>query len=115
MPALQYQKLDADTESVRLLRVFPGDASDVIRCELEHADLTDRPTFVALSYAWSLESGHGYIERDGMPMQVGKNLLDFLYRFRAHAAGVDTLLWVDAICAHRSVHTRNAQPANFFI
>lgn len=37
---------------IRLLRILPDGASDVMRCELQVTELADSPPFEALSYVW---------------------------------------------------------------
>jgi hypothetical protein len=54
MSAFQYEQLNVNRKTVRLLRVLPGRAYSTIECELHHADLDDKPNFVALSYTWDL-------------------------------------------------------------
>jgi hypothetical protein len=68
MPALQYQNLNANTKSVRHFRVLSGDPNDVIKCELEDADLDNEPRFIPLSHTWSSKSGHAFVECDGISM-----------------------------------------------
>jgi hypothetical protein len=99
MSAFQYEQLNVNRKTVRLLRVLPGRAYSTIECELHHADLDDKPNFVALSYTWDSGSGSKDIKRSGQFKKVGKNLWNFLYRFRQRSSMLGTLLWVDALCA----------------
>jgi hypothetical protein len=98
MPALRYQRLDRSKKTIRLLTVLPGDEREPIRCELTHADLDDRPPYIALSYTWDHDGRYDELECNGVVIQASKNLCDFLRQFRLWDAALGIQLWVDAIC-----------------
>jgi hypothetical protein len=53
--AIGYRKLDLPTNEIRLIRLLPAPATAnyaAIRCVLEHASLSNPPSFIALSYQW---------------------------------------------------------------
>lgn len=102
MSALLYEPLDPTRKSVRLIEVLPGTTGDSIRCQLTHADLDDRPSYIALSYTWD-HNEYESIECSGAPFRVGRNLWNFLHRFREWDAARGTRLWVDAICMQESM------------
>lgn len=113
MAALGYRQLDRTKRSTRLLSVTPDDPEDQIRCQLTHADLAEHPSFIALSYTW--DQGGGLVEIDccGTTIQVGKNLRNFLYRFRIWDAGRGIRLWIDALCM--SLPRCGKNQANLFL
>jgi len=98
MAALSYTQLDRSKKTIRLLTVAPGDPEEQIRCELTHADLDESPSFIALSYTWDQGGGQDEIQCCGNVVQVGKNLRNFLYRFRVWDEGRGSRLWIDALC-----------------
>lgn len=98
MTALRYRSLYKSKKTIWLLHVLPGGPNDLIRCELEHVDLDEGPSYIALSYTWDHGGGHDELELCGVQTQVGKNLLNFLRRFRKVNEGYGTRLWIDALC-----------------
>lgn len=98
MTPLHYEHLDPSKKSIRLLTVHPGKTGEMITCDLSHANLEEKPAYISLSYTWKLGGGHGTIECCGVLIQVGKNLWNFLNRFREWNATRNTRLWIDAIC-----------------
>ena len=100
MEALGYTQLDRSKKTIRLLTVTPGDPDDQIQCQLTHADLDERPSFIALSYTWDQGGGHDEIECGGRTIQIGRNLRKFLHRFRIWDEGRGSRLWIDALCMY---------------
>jgi hypothetical protein len=100
MAALVYRPLDPNINSIRLLRVCPGEVHEPLQCVLLHAELHDRLLYHALSYTWSLDSGKCNIQCDGVDIEIGKNLWNFLRRFRSWNADGSANLWIDAICEY---------------
>jgi hypothetical protein len=96
MAAVNYRQLDRTKKSIRLLTVTPGNSDDQIQCELTHADLDENPSFIALSYTWDQGGGYDVIECCGTTINVGKNLRNFLCRFRIWDEGRGNRLWIDA-------------------
>jgi hypothetical protein len=95
MPALQYKPLDKSKRSTRLLTVKKASGYAEITCELREIDLEDQPRFIALSYTWNTGGGLDSLTCNGTTVQAGKNLCDFLRRFRTDH---DLPLWIDALC-----------------
>lgn len=83
---------------VRLVTLKAGPASDLIRCDLEVAELQSRP-FEALSYVWGDENDQHVIDCGGEPLSVRKNLFVALRNLRDPE--VDRTLWIDAICINQ--------------
>ena len=54
-----YTPLSASKGEIRLLRVFGGDPTDSLRCDLEIVSLLadPKPTYEAISYCWGEVSG----------------------------------------------------------
>ncbi|KAH6875995.1 heterokaryon incompatibility protein-domain-containing protein [Alternaria rosae] len=116
MAALGYTQLDRSKKTIRLLTVAPGDPQEQIRCELTHADLDEHPSFIALSYTWDQGGGLAEIQCCGEAVQVGKNLRNFLRRFRVWDEGRGNRLWIDALCINQcDVHERNHQVGQMHI
>ncbi|KAF2828878.1 HET-domain-containing protein, partial [Ophiobolus disseminans] len=107
MPALQYTPLDSSKRSTRLLRVEKASGDAEITCELREIDLEDQPQFIALSYTWNTGGGLDSLTCNGTTVQAGKNLCDFLRRFRIDH---ELPLWVDALCIDQeNIDERNHQ------
>lgn len=101
MTALLYDSLDKSKKTIRLLHVLPGEPDDLVRCKLEHVDLDDCPSYVALSYTRNQGGGQEELELCKVKIQVGKNLLQFLRRFRIWDSDRGTRIWIDALCKHK--------------
>ncbi|KAH7396758.1 heterokaryon incompatibility protein-domain-containing protein [Phaeosphaeria sp. MPI-PUGE-AT-0046c] len=122
MPRHSHVPLHAKGKSTRLLEVQLGPACEHIRCTLSQHNLDNMPPYVALSYTWNQGSERRHIDCDGLDLEVGDNLWQFLFEFRKresirqyHSGQSETNishLWVDAICIDQSnVHERNDQVA----
>lgn len=107
MPPFLYRPLDPNNNTIRLLRVYPGDTHEPLRCLLLHANLRDGLPYHALSYTWSLDNGKRNVQCNGVDIEIGKNLWDFLHRFRSWNIGGDAALWIDAICEYVSMRLVN--------
>lgn len=97
-----------DEAVIRLLKIFPGQAKDKLRCELVYSRLADRPPYKALSYCWGDEQPIVEIECDGCSFLVTPNLASALRAFRSPDS--DVVIWADAICINQSdVEEKNHQ------
>ena len=68
-----------DPLEIRLVKLYPGNSDDEVRCELEHVLLGgNKPTYTALSYAWGDTGVTDSILLDGMRYPVTVNLHSFL-------------------------------------
>jgi hypothetical protein len=124
-----YRPLPPKGEWIRIIHLLPGTFDDPIHCELEHASLGNKPTYIALSYAWGDPSvtvpiflkyrppttdstteraidGHNNQE-----FQVTVNLESGLRYLRCKKqAGT---FWIDAICINqRDLDERGLQVKN---
>jgi len=93
-------RLDLNENQIRILRLFPGQLHDPIRCELYVVYLSDRPYYEALSYAWGRPEDRRPVVINGLDVQVTVNLEAALRRLRR--ASEDRHLWVDALCINQS-------------
>jgi hypothetical protein len=97
-----YQQL-SHPDSLRLLKIFPGEESHPVRCRLETFRLRDSPPkYDALSYAWGASTKQRKIFCGNHMMNVTDNLHDALERLRYQGPGHTRLIWVDAICIDQS-------------
>lgn len=96
---LQYEHLDQQDHSIRILRLLPGRWLDNIYCELQTVSLDDNPAYHALSYVWGNPQDTGLITVNGSPFQATKNLITALRRLRSsiHLK----VFWVDAVCINQ--------------
>jgi hypothetical protein len=98
-----YSPLDRSRREVRLVR-FTRTALEnpdtTIALGLRHALLDDDIPYAAMSYVWGDASDPIQINIDNKPLFVGRNLHGGLERLRNE--GVDSWLWIDAICIQQS-------------
>lgn len=83
---------------IRLLRFVsnPATENDILRFELFHAKLSQRPQYAALSYSWGMnrEEALAITEVNGQKFEVTPNLAAALQRMVQNGISV---IWVDAI------------------
>jgi hypothetical protein len=121
LPAHNHTLLNDSKRSIRLLKLHIGSGYGPLRCTLSQHDLDDTPQYVALSYTWDRGLGRKHIECNGMDLEIGENLWQFLFEFRKKQVlrqlSVDATaeihyLWIDAICIDQSsLAERNHQVA----
>lgn len=95
-----HEPLPHAREYLRVLTVYPGNASDPIRCNLRTVSFREEPSYEALSYTWGDPIATRSIEVDGSAFQVTSNLEQALRHLRD--VENDLTLWVDAICINQS-------------
>ena len=92
-------------KSIRLLRIQPGEKTDVISADLFEAILTENPVFEALSYTWQLDSEVGKPREEiedrpilvnGKVLRVTMNLYHALLQLRQNQD--QPPIWADQIC-----------------
>jgi hypothetical protein len=88
------------THDLRLLHIEPGRFSDRIQCKLHHANLNDKPTYVALSYVWGNSAIIAPVLCNGTEVSVTVSLVNALRRLRQSVAPV--AVWVDALCINQA-------------
>jgi len=99
----QYEPIKAEEQEIRLLR-YSGHTLDTKRicCTLEHAKLTDKPVFVALSYAWGDPRNTKPIIVNGIEVEVTETLEMALQQLiTGDFLGDNVRLWVDSICINQ--------------
>jgi hypothetical protein len=101
----EYEPLDRDTDSFRLLKLLPAlDAfSGLIECLLYHSNITKEDgRYRALSYTWGPSQPKHRILLDGALFHVTGNLFQFLEMYKDVSSGIPTMsLWIDAICINQ--------------
>ncbi len=93
-----YQPL-ARSDTIRLLRLEPGQFSDKIQGTLCHANLDENPVYIALSYVWGDAAVTAPIFCNGTEVSVTVSLANALARLRKSNASV--VVWADALCIHQ--------------
>lgn len=75
-----------EPSEIRIIKLFPANFDDEIRCELEHMSLEaeDCMPYAAVSYYWGDPRGTNTILLDGQPYPVSANL----YAFLQHAQSI---------------------------
>ena len=90
--------------SIRLVRLLAGARNDIIRCEIDMADIENDLAYEAVSYVWGASEHKPSIqiscERGDSELEIPKNLEGALRRFR-HPTSTRTL-WTDSICINQS-------------
>lgn len=86
--------------SIRLLRLLPGERNSDIRCRLEFADINNLPKFGGISYTWGDPADKENIICDEGYLFVPSNLVDALRVLRREKDAL--LLWGDAACIDQS-------------
>jgi hypothetical protein len=102
---------------VRLLRIFPRNsdnhATDIIRCEIFHASMSENLEFKALSYAWGKNDKQYSILLNGLPFLVHHNLYTALLQISSWSTATPITIWIDAICIDQSnIPERSQQVRN---
>jgi len=85
-------------DEIRLLGLLPGSRSDPIVCSLNHARLSERPKYEALSYMWGPETHEKTMIINGDNREIRENLWAALSHLRY--TNRSRILWVDAICLY---------------
>jgi hypothetical protein len=122
LPSHQHIPLVANTKTIRLLQVHLKAGYESISCSLSQHSLDQKPSYIALSYTWDLGAGMRNINCDGMVLDIGQNLWNFLFEFRKkhnlrqyhswESRSKICYLWIDAICIDQSnLEERNHQVA----
>lgn len=101
MKSYEYQPIDDPKGKIRILILLPPAWSDdpELRCHLTTAEISDSPSYEALSYCWGTEA---FAERIYFPsgtLGITKNLATGLRRLRCRDR--PRHLWVDAVCINQ--------------
>jgi hypothetical protein len=63
-----------EENEIRLLKILPGEAKEVIAVTIEHFSLENLPPYTALSYTWNKESDNRVIKANDHDFIVQPNL-----------------------------------------
>lgn len=93
-----YKPLDLDKDAIRLIRLFKGDYTDEVECEIFETFLHEVKgvPYDALSYTWGSKERSSNFTLNGRLSRVTSNLYTALRYLRSNDR--DRILWVDAIC-----------------
>lgn len=108
----EYTSLENPTSQIRLLEVFHDGpkSNNQIECRLTVWDITNAPSYHAISYTWGREKPTEYVHLDGTVMAVRKNCADVLRQLLYFKSS--RYYWIDALCIDQSsVNERNHQVA----
>lgn len=94
----QYRALQSQTE-IRCLTLSAGTASDPLTCDIQHHNLSDNPSFEAISYVWGSLIRDQTITCNGGLLNITPNLQRSLQQVRSRSTA--RVLWVDSICINQ--------------
>ena len=95
-----YETLELPTH-IRLVELLPSeDLDDEISCQVRVVNLDESPMYEAVSYEWGSEADKAEILCGGSALQVPRNLIAALRRFRRSITS--RLLWADSICINQA-------------
>ncbi|MCJ1404110.1 hypothetical protein MMC11_007335 [Xylographa trunciseda] len=89
-----------EEESIRLLCLKPGAATDELPGQLIIHRLSEAPPYEALSYVWGEAATTGRIKCAGTDLRITPNLTAALCRLRL--TSVERLLWADQLCINQN-------------
>lgn len=99
-PFYEYTPLDYNTgQHIRLMKLYPGQTQDDIRCELVNVNLAASPIYEAVSYTWATTNGDASLSQSiiccGKTLNITKNCEAAIQclRRRKHSR----ILWIDAM------------------
>ena len=105
MVVYKYLPIDLGGPAIRLLRLFRGNPTDDIQCDLFEGwinQLEGGIPYDALSYTWGSTEKPAKITVNGSTMHVTLNLYIALQHLRFKDE--DRILWIDAICIDQENH-----------
>ncbi|KAH9205109.1 heterokaryon incompatibility protein-domain-containing protein [Leptodontidium sp. 2 PMI_412] len=97
-PNYEHEALPTTT-CIRILELFPGEGTEIIRCSLTVSERKTAPPFEAISYAWGSGSNTRVISCENRKLKVTTNLRDALWKIRDPVKS--RLLWADAVCINQ--------------
>ncbi|PWY80888.1 HET-domain-containing protein [Aspergillus sclerotioniger CBS 115572] len=102
MDAYDYDPLNLEGPSARLLLLYGGEWFDKLECTLMQAwfDGNEALSYEALSYTWGDGEKPNRIKIDGKWLPVTTNLFDALTHLRYPTE--PRILWVDAVCINQN-------------
>lgn len=94
----QYRALQNRTE-IRCLTLSAGTESDPLTCDIRHYNLSDNPSFEAISYVWGSLVRDEAITCNDQILHITPNLQRSLRQVRLTSTA--RVLWVDSICINQ--------------
>lgn len=85
-------------DSIRIIQV--SNEGGQLCGKLEHVRLSEKPSYMALSYVWGPPQPARTLKIDGHPIQITPNLGDFLDA-ALRASSPMPKLWIDAVCINQ--------------
>ena len=107
-----YRPLNHHQQLIRLLHVLPGQHSEPIKADIQHASLSaiPAPLYETISYVWGNPAKTALIELSGKYLRVPHNTHAALQRMRL--SDKPRMLWIDAISINQDdIHERCQQVA----
>jgi hypothetical protein len=97
----EYEPIDDPKGKIRILILLPPASSDdpELRCHLTTTEISDSPSYEALSYCWGTEALTERIHLPSGTLAITKNLATGLRRLRYRDR--PRHLWVDAVCINQ--------------
>lgn len=94
---------------IRLIRVHPKDADQILKCDIVTSDLDDDVEYNALSYVWGDSTLRKELILNKQKAEITDSLHGALMRYKSSRH--TPLLWADAICIsldrYLTEHCRN--------
>lgn len=109
MAASIYEPLHEDGDTFRLMRVHPSPRfEDEIKVDLIIAQLSESPSYEALSYVWGPPPNEGAVTTKGIELAIRGNLDEFVRVIRDQSQS--RIVYADAICINQAdIHERASQ------
>ncbi|KAI0405500.1 HET-domain-containing protein [Xylaria palmicola] len=98
-PHFEFLPIDSSRGQIRLLKIAPGRAGEIIRCSYEVVSVEDNVPYQTLSYVWGEIKESRTIIVEGTEAELTDNLFDALTHMRHETK--TRRLWVDALCINQ--------------
>src|ERR1700759_787755 len=102
-----YKALSNAGHATRIVKLQPGQPDSPLVAELIIVDLSSKPKYEAISYAWGNDPWLRLILLNGQPHQISYNLFSCLKRLRVTEN--PRLLWVDALSIAQNDNNEKSQ------
>lgn len=109
----RHDPLEHPLKQIRLLQIqgLTGiDLSEPITCTIRHVDVASAERYIAVSYAWGVETPLLSIFLNGQRKNVRSNLFDFLQQTRESWPSLaDSSFWIDQLCIDQTSTKERAE------
>lgn len=96
-----YEPLNSAAREIRLLQLHPAASpADPVKCTLQTISLSNKPTYIALSYFWGTSEERSPIFVNETEFPATLNLCAALRRMRSDSES--GTFWVDAVCINQA-------------